>query len=345
MMIAVPGPRDTAIDTVRRILADTGASAPPVPVSAVTAVAAQGSESASREALQQRFAGRVITAQVIERIDAGSGIVDVDGLRVKVDAGLPPAGNAVMLRFVQAEGARLPVPQTLAGPASPAAKVTLGPVAQALSEVARLPPAALMLGEVPARVDSPTQFGAALAELVRTSGMFYESHLERWSRGQYPLEQLQREPQAAPAGAPAPGDRTAPQPHPGSILAGVAETAQPIVREQLGLLENRGASFLIQPWPGQQVQLDIVDERDQQAAAGLDPVDAAWITTLSLELPNLGRVHARLSLAGTRLQMAISADHQAQPRLSAGGSALRSALADAGISLTGLAFQHVHAQQ
>jgi hypothetical protein len=344
MMLAVPAGRDAAVDAVRRLLSDSVAgNAPAIPVSAVAALNQQADSGSRQEALLARLAGRAVPAVVVERIDARSGVVDIEGARLRVEAGLPPAGAPVLLRFAPAASTATPLP--LAGTA---AQVSLGAVAQALSEVAHNPPAALDLGAVPAPVDSPARFAEALGGMVRTSGVFYESHVAQWSRGQYPLDQLQREPQAAAGG---PQSQPPIQPESASHAppaiangnapaASVPETSQPLVREQLGLLENRGISFLFNPWPGQQARLDIVDERERQAAAGQEPADAAWITTLRLELPQLGRVDARLSLVGNRLQLALGAADAAQPRMNAGSNALRAALAEAGITLGGLTFHH-----
>jgi len=44
--------------------------------------------------------------------------------------------------------------------------------------------------------DGPDSLASALSQSVRESGVFYESHLQRWMAGQYPRSALMREPQA-----------------------------------------------------------------------------------------------------------------------------------------------------
>jgi flagellar hook-length control protein FliK len=192
---------------------------------------------------------------------------------------------------------------------------------------------------VAAPVDQPAQFARGLSDLVRDSGLFYESHVARWAENRYPLAQLLREPQAlqdARAALPGPGPAAQ-----ATLPAGLppaaspqAESGQPIVREQLGLLENRSATFTFQPWPGQEARLAIADERERQAAAGVPAADACWTSTLSLDLPRLGRIDAVLTLRGRQLQIAFAADDATQERMSADSPELRAAMADAGITLT-----------
>ena len=373
MFIAAPAGPQAAMESVRRLLAETAAGlAAPHAIVAVGAISADG-ERAQAADPQQRLAGRTVPALVLSRIDAEQGIVEIAGERLRIAARLPEGGRTVMLRFpaapevVAATALRRlePASEALAG--SPSPRVVLGPVAQALSQVASREAPPLALGAVAARVETPLAFASALAALVRDSGVFYESHLARWTRGQYPLAQLQVEPQAHPSGAGAAptaasafaldhpvqmsivpdtnmttgaanrsnGAEAAPKPL-------VAPELQPILREQLGVLEHRGIAVTLEAWPGQQMALSIRDQRDAPASdpdgrARSPAIDAApWSTRLTLDLPRLGRLHVELGLTGNRMQLVLEADAHSAARLGRGTTALADAMAGAGIRLSGL---------
>ncbi len=362
------------MESVRRLLAETAAGlAAPHAIVAVGAISADGL-SAQLADPQQRLAGRTVPALVLSRIDAEQGIVEIAGERLHIAARLPESGRPVMLRFSAAPEVvaatiqrRLEAAaEVLAGNPSP--RVVLGPVAQALSQVASRAAPPLALGSVAAQVETPLAFATALAALVRDSGVFYESHLARWTRGQYPLAQLQVEPQANPTGAgaaPAAASAFAPD-HPVQLSCTpdtntatgaanrsngaeaapkplVASELQPILREQLGVLEHRSIAVTLEAWPGQQMALSIHDQRDAPAPGDPDgrarspAIDAApWSTRLTLDLPRLGRLHVELGLTGNQMQLVVEADADSAACLGRGTTALADAMAGAGIRLSGL---------
>lgn len=61
-------------------------------------------------------------------------------------------------------------------------------------------PAAPLLAEAPREAPAATLIATRLQQSIQHSGLFYESHVARWFRGEFPLEALRREPQmqAAP---------------------------------------------------------------------------------------------------------------------------------------------------
>lgn len=365
MFIAAPVHTQLATEAVRRAIAAGGASInAPGPVAAVSAISPQNEERQGGELLQ-RLAGRVLPALVLARLDDMHGIVDIAGERYSVAARLPESGQSVLLRFADIaagnSGAAATAPVSSFAGASPAlpqaaaqrnAQVVLGSLAQQLSEVATANARPLVLGPVAASIQAVPAFAAALGALVRDSGMFYESHVARWSRGQYPLTQLQREPQAVstatgtgagPAAHPV-GDGAARAPIPVAAQATlVATELQPIVREQLDLLEHRGLSVMIDAWPGQAVQLEIRQQVDDNAErrgpTEATAEDALWATRLTLELPRLGRLEAHIGLTGDRLQLVFQAAPATGPLLGAESNHLSEALAQAGVRLTGLRVQ------
>lgn len=373
MLIAAPVNSQLATAAVRRaIQAGNSIIAAPAAVATVSAISAEGSASTGGELLKQ-LAGRVLPAVVLARLDHTQGIVDIAGERYSVAARLPDNGRALMLRFAgsvngsNAAAGGSPAAgaagvanaalgnSVLTASAAPerAAQVVLGALARQLSDVASSDARPLTLGPVAASVQSAPAFAAALSALVRDSGMFYESHVARWSRGQYPLTQLKREPQAVSASAagnsPAAGvlpgldqvARVSIGAPPAPAL--VAAELQPIVREQLDMLEQRGLSVTIEAWPGQAAQLEIRQPIDfdwePQSTPEAGENAAAWSTRLVLELPHLGRLEAQIGLAGDRLQLVIHAAPAVASQLGARTSLLSEALAGAGIALTGLRIQ------
>lgn len=367
MQVAASVNAQQALETLRRaIQAGHAGIAAPGAVAAVSAISPQNTARDGGELLQ-RLTGRVLPAVVLARLDDTRGIVDIAGLRYSVAARLPENGQAVMLRFASgangssAAAGAAAAASTAAGinvpvaPAAPerAALVVLGSLARQLSEVASADARPLILGPVAASVQSPPAFAAALSALVRDSGMFYESHVARWSRGEYPLNQLQREPQAA---IPAASGAVA---HPASMpgndgathipAAGPAHAAlvpaelQAIVREQLDMLEHRSLGIAIEAWPGQPVLLEmrqhVEDERQRQETADGAYDASPWTTRLALELPHLGRLEAKLGLAGERLQLVLHAAPALASQLGAHAKPLSDALAASGILLCGLRIQ------
>lgn len=141
---------------------------------------------------------------------------------------------------------------------------------------------------------------ARLAQTLRESGLFYEAHLARWTKGAYPFEAILNEPQArlARAGGPMTGL---------AELGGMPEEAARMAGRQLHMLE--GGPFLWQgfAWPGQWMEW-LVEERqsgqgDGQMGQGGNP----WHTELCLTLPRLGAVQARLSLQGRDINLHLLA--------------------------------------
>jgi hypothetical protein len=326
------------------------------------------------------LSGRSVSALVLGRADDGSGIVDIDGHHVTVAADLPPPGARVILKFsadlpLPAPGATLaaqastPSASQQAGAATPPAAarggvlVELHADAVSLGKVAQAPLQPLQLGAVAASVDHPGDWAQALAGMLRDSGTFYESHLAAWTRGSYPLQDLQREPQASarppaadnpagnrllpgtaatgtalihsPAGTPvsATEARMAAAPAAGAATTGaVPDQWRPVVREQLHTLETQSLPFSVDVWPGQRGDL-VIGRQEQETGSRDSRTPAGWKTTLKLQLPQLGNIAATLSLSGDRLWLDLAAPAASAERLDEATSALGTALRAAGIEL------------
>lgn len=139
---------------------------------------------------------------------------------------------------------------------------------------------------------------AQLARSVSESGLFYESHLAQWSRGERSLEAIQREPQAKLASQPVVAE------------LGMPAKAAQLASQQLHLLDGQPFVWQGQAWPGQEVEWR-VQERDAREGGEGDEEAPAWKTDLAMTLPHLGHVEARLGLSGDQLSLGLKADDAA----------------------------------
>lgn len=126
-----------------------------------------------------------------------------------------------------------------------------------------------------------TQFAADLRHAIENSGLFYESHLADYVEGTRTLGSLRQEPQNQDTTAPA------------QLLA-----------QQLNVLETQHVRWNGEVWPGQLASWGI---RTDERPAGQDGQEraAAFTTSLTLELPSLGRVSCQLNLAGNQLRVSV----------------------------------------
>jgi len=206
----------------------------------------------------------------------------------------------------------------------------------------------------PAQMQAPAaQLAATLARAVSQSGVFYEAHLAEWLKGKLPLTEIMQEPQArhappaipATAGkdaaheaaplaseAPATPRQTASQSAAGA-LPPIPDELRPIVQQQLEAAASQRILWHGEIWPQQ--TLDWAIEWEGERAAGGEAEDeAAWRTTLSLSLPRLGQIEARLRLTARGVQMTLAASAEASAaELRAGLGDLAAALEQAGVPL------------
>ena len=143
-----------------------------------------------------------------------------------------------------------------------------------------------------------------LSQTVSESGMFYESHLAKWSNGTLSLEAIQREPQARIGQDVQASVKLA-------ELGGMPEEAGRLAGRQLQMLE--GAPFLWQgpAWPGQMMEWQVREESAGEGQGESGEPASEWITELNLTLPRMGSVHAQLGLSGDRLRLRLLATEAA----------------------------------
>lgn len=185
---------------------------------------------------------------------------------------------------------------------------------------------------------NPAALAAALRQGISESGLFYESHLAKWSAGEMPTDALRREPQGRMPITPAPGASPGPAATPGSASAQPAAAAEatasarastvpspaaasradavperllPVMHQQLDALATHHYAWVGQAWPGQVMELEIEDPRGDGESDASAADEAPWKTTLRLSLPTLGGVEARLALDSHGVRIRLSADDPA----------------------------------
>lgn len=211
------------------------------------------------------------------------------------------------------------------------------------------------------------QMAGMLREALTQSGLFYESHQAQWIQGGRSTEQLLQEPQNQRLQEPqnqlprqvmaaAEGREERAAIHPDVQRASPAqqeakapeipEHLRPLVQQQLNALETRQMVWQGFIWPGQIMQWEIHER--EQSAQNQEVVDdqRQWDTTVSLNLPKLGGVSAKLQFSNKGLGLMLNADNPATRKLLSNAAAqLVAALAENEISITNMQVaQHADAQ-
>lgn len=318
------------------------------------------------QAFAQLSVGQAVTASIVSQLAAGLYLADLGGKPIQL--GLPVMvvpGDTLSLRVLRAQPDFVfeLLPRSDSGPSAASNPLTtLSRGAQiirlALGDTYAMttaqpfapsaPPSSLApLLPLGPQVELPAhQLATALQTVVEHSGLFYESHLAAWTRGQRTIAELQREPQTqwrAPAGASAvPASGRNPEqvdvrhgavsfareatPDAARAAAGndsvharayvLPLEARPMLREQLEALETRRIAWQGQVWPGQRATLAIAEERaEEDPQEGETAHQPTWRTTLDLVLAQLGGIHAELVACGDAIRISIRAPEPASVRL------------------------------
>ncbi|OYY92872.1 MAG: hypothetical protein B7Y41_14025 [Hydrogenophilales bacterium 28-61-23] len=268
-------PAASARSAASTTTASTTSAAPSV--ASTSAVSTSAPVNAARGAVQ--------AAALIDNLASPAGTTDIAPARTIV-------ANVVMLQNHSAV-----VPSTtaaLTGPNSGLLEQAVGAPRAAIPSSTTLSVNTLV--ELPSAANH--MLPVRLSQTVSESGMFYESHLAKWSTGSLSLESILREPQARlgqenllPASAPE--------------LGGMPEEAARLAGRQLQMLE--GAPFLWQgqAWPGQAMDWLVREEAGGEGGGEDAQAGSEWVTELNLTLPRMGTVHAQLGLAGDQLRVRL----------------------------------------
>lgn len=299
---------------------------------------------ASEFDLNRSLASGGARAHVAARLADGTFRVFIDGKALKL--ALPAdvkAGDVLELRVAGNVGESDMVPGMSPNPSGKG----LSQAGQLVATLVNQPPTAPPRQSHPVLElppNTPADLPEPLARAVERSGLFYESHQARWASGDYPLERLLEEPQAAigrhetasaqqeaaPADAelnpvatqkpvasanvpPAVEEPAMPQSTQAKSPDGkdletrpelVAREALVFVRQQLDTLETRQLAWLGEIWPGQTMHWAIAEEPESRS--GDDPI-REWTSRFEMSLPALGDIGAELALSGTRLRIRLNA--------------------------------------
>jgi hypothetical protein len=136
---------------------------------------------------------------------------------------------------------------------------------------------------------NPQQLASDLKNALSNSGLFYESHLSDMVQGNQSLAAIRQEPQNQGSSA-------------------IAN----LMTQQLAILENQRVAWHGEVWPGQKMDWDVnLLERNPQGNGeqlSNDPQSRAISSDLTLHLPQLGKVSARISLIDGHMRINLQAE-------------------------------------
>ena len=137
---------------------------------------------------------------------------------------------------------------------------------------------------------NPQVMAQDLKNAVSNSGLFYESHLSELVQGNQSLAAIKQEPQNQ-ANSP------------------IAN----LMSQQLAILENQRMSWHGEVWPRQKMDWDVYQQQgnasdEQTSNASQTNEDRPISSEMTLHLPNLGKVSARITLTDGRMRVNILAE-------------------------------------
>lgn len=141
------------------------------------------------------------------------------------------------------------------------------------------------------RPNNPEVVAQQLKAAISNSGLFYESHLKAFVEGSRHINAIKQEPQ--------------------NLLQ---QNLQSILPQQLQILEHQRLSWHGEIWPNQTMDWDIYLQNQQEdnprQQVEQDVLTANITSDLTLYLPRLGKVSARISIRNGRMQVGILTDEQ-----------------------------------
>ena len=118
----------------------------------------------------------------------------------------------------------------------------------------------------------------------------------------------------------------------------IPESMMPLIYQQLETLATNQMQWQFQPWPGMDVEWELVSPDKQKSSDGEEEKDFLWRSQLRMHLPNLGDVKVLLIFGPSGLNISLDANSDQSARLMRMSSqTLVDALATAGVSVKGFA--------
>jgi hypothetical protein len=164
----------------------------------------------------------------------------------------------------------------------------------------------------------PALMAQGLKQALTNSGLFYESHLADYMQGGRDLSLIQQEPQNR------------------HIYADGAQAA--LVSQQLSILENQRIVWQGEVWPGQTMDWKVkVEDQQPHAEHQEKATEAPIFSEITLHLPQLGKVTAKLQLVDGKMRIQLQADQvQTVSTLKQESGHLAEAIQSLGQKLSGL---------
>lgn len=225
---------------------------------------------------------------------------------------------------------------------------TLSTAARVLSTVLTAAPATpagapvVLTGKAPlvpaGAAPVPEQVAQHLQTAIAQSGLFYESHVAEWVKGERSLADLMREPQMQrQQQAMADGGARA-------QAGGPDLSAALMINQQLHAHEQGRVQWQGEAWPGQPMQWEVrresPDERrrgDGRDGGADGQPEQVWRSGVRFRFPLLGKVAATVTLAGDQVQIQVqTGSDQSAVTLRAYAGLLEQAMAAAGAPLSSL---------
>jgi len=179
------------------------------------------------------------------------------------------------------------------------------------------------------------QLAQKLQDTISQSGLFYESHVTEWAKGERPLTELMREPQMQRM---LQSGETAAR----AAANGPDLSAAQLINQQLHTHEQGRVQWNGEAWPGQPMQWEIRrEQRDGRKNDGQDGGDGEpeqiWRSGVRFRFPMLGAVSAAVTLIGGQVHIQVQADDgDTADTLRAYASRLEQAMEAAGAPLSSL---------
>lgn len=302
---------------------------------------------AKQEAFQrtmQSHLGQRLPAEVLSQLDDGTFLVKIAGSAVQM--ALPQntrPGDKLQLTLMSLA----PKATFLLEAGGKNAEISFSPGAKIITNLLQIAQKSgaeasaattATLSKLPI-IQSPTtgaqEITTALRDTMRSSGVFYESHIAAWANGNGSLMDLKQEPQARLAEQAArilASDTDAAQ----KTAANTVEVAR-LVSQQLDTLEQQRVMWRGEAWPGQPMEWEVQEYPDQEAQSDTEAAPATWQSTVRFDMPTLGKVAATVYLQAGQLQIHITAaSEHTRALLQAEGQKLSASLDAAGSPLSAL---------
>jgi len=115
----------------------------------------------------------------------------------------------------------------------------------------------------------------------------------------------------------------------------IPDALMPLIYQQLETMATHQMQYQFQPWPGMNVEWDVVDP--EAGGSAEEESDKAWRSSMRLHLPRLGEIDALLVLGPQGLSVRIDTDNGVTAaRMRVAGTVLLDALTGAGLSVAAI---------